>query len=283
MADAPSLAQDATTVVASCLVLTVYYLVARSVLRLSPHDPPSSPAGAPGPTAEPPAGTPPSSDPHGRARAWLLSLVVSLAVSILGVPYVIEVVQVTWRAYAASGLGEAQVALYGYLCTETSGSRQVALAFLGFMLVDLGVGFVDYRRHIDPLSGWAHHAVYVALVAYACRRRMTHLFVALSPLEIPTAMLALGSVAPHLRVDLPMGIAFAATRLGWLAFIGHVLPLFDGVSPLSVLVAPVFALHTYWFRGWLRSYAKRRRALADAAAAATAGGPAQGGASGGSA
>ena len=52
----------------------------------------------------------------------------------------------------------------------------------------------------------------------------------------------------------------------------HVVPIFEGATaPRSLVGYGLLGLHAYWFRGWVRSYGRKRRADAAAAAGAGAG------------
>lgn len=247
---------DATVVLLSCCAFLAYYLIARYALRLQP-------AGSTLPTDANTTKSP-ANDVNAKSRAWLLSVAVALIVSLLGLAHVGYISSIVWEAWSRSGLHEAQVLLYRYITGETALSRCVGLIFMGFLVMDLAIGVADYRQQIDPMSGWAHHVVYIALICNCLSRRICNLFIALGPLEIPTLMLAVGSIWPRLRMDLPMGIAFFLTRLVWFVGVTHVMVVFDGFSLLVASGVLILPLHIHWFRGWVRSYARRRRALVEA-------------------
>jgi hypothetical protein len=178
-----------------------------------------------------------------RARSWLLSLLVS------------------------GGLSAASL-VYG---PPDAGGRVVTLCFVTFLVADILIGLVDYRAQLDLLTGWVHHTVYFVTLVWFLSLRMDSAFPSFTPCELPTFLLALGSVHKPWRLDLPMGVLFFLTRI--LYFGGLVAAIWLAEGPLAVrpwLGAALFALHSFWMRGWLRSYAKLRRARREAAAAAAA-------------
>jgi hypothetical protein len=196
-----------------------------------------------------------------RARSWLLSLLVSGGLSAASLVYGPPVL-------AAAFAGEP---VYPLLLVPDAGGRVVTLCFVTFLVADILVGLVDYRAQLDLLTGWVHHTVYFVTLVWFLSLRMDSAFPSFTPCELPTFLLALGSVHKPWRLDLPMGVLFFLTRI--LYFGGLVAAIWLAEGPLAVrpwLGAALFALHSFWMRGWLRSYAKLRRARREAAAAAAA-------------
>jgi hypothetical protein len=77
---------------------------------------------------------------------------------------------------------------------------------------------LDYRSEIGLLSGWMHHTVYVLILSWVVRSGCTAGFMVFSPAELPTFILALGSVHKPWRLDLPMGLTFFATRIVYFTY-----------------------------------------------------------------
>lgn len=200
-----------------------------------------------------------------KARSWLLSALISGVMSTVGLYYAALTIPIVWNGFAANGLSGAQEATYN-LVSRSDGpyARQWNVVFISFCVMDLLVGSLDYRPMIDPLSGWAHHAVYIAVLTWFIAAGWANVFPCLAIAELPTLLLALGSIRPTAwRVDLPMGIAFALTRLGWFGLLVHVLPVYEGIfAPRPCVGYLLLALHAHWFRGWLRSYRKLKAAAA---------------------
>jgi hypothetical protein len=157
-------------------------------------------------------------------------------------------------------------------------ARPLTLWMLAFLFLDLAVGLVAYREHLEWLSAWVHHSAYLVLLPWVLARGQSALFAAGCAAELPTLLLALGSVHRPWRTDLPMGVVFAATRVGLFAALAARHHALTGGGPdghvLRNLYLACLALHAWWFAGWARSYAKgRARAAAAAAAAKAAGAP----------
>lgn len=92
-------------------------------------------------------------------------------------------------------------------------SRFSAVHFATYLVLDLMVGALHYPQYLGIFTGWIHHVVYVAILAFAVQQRVTLLFMAALPLEIPTLVLSAGSVFPALRSDYVFGASFFAFRI----------------------------------------------------------------------
>lgn len=78
------------------------------------------------------------------------------------------------------------------------------------------------------------------------------------PLELPSFILALGTIYPEYRSDIGFGATFLITRLVY-----HSLLLFFMLQiknprlTIWPIAALALAMHCYWFSAWVRSYRKR--------------------------
>jgi hypothetical protein len=274
---ADALTGDAAVVLVSAFTFLSYYWFARrwaaraTLARLQAHQPLSLPdaeaadgLAPPSPTPLPPPPLSSSSAPDpasaiAKSRSWLLSAAVAAFLTLTGLYYAAVLLSV-----APSG----SAAVYTWLSSEDDRSRAVTLVFCTFLVLDLSVGALDYRAQIDPLSGWVHHCAYLGILAYFMRTHCANSFAVMGICELPTLLLGLGAINPAWRSDLPMGLAFAATRICWFgALCGVTIANEPPLAPRPIFAYLVFALHAHWFRGWIRSYGKRRRALREAAAA----------------
>lgn len=252
---------DLYTALASFCFLCVYYALARALVDAKY---------APGFADAARRGDAPASGAlrreRARSRAWLLSLLVSGALSVLGVGYAAVLLR---TAVAARG---AVPPTFAALVAPDPLGRATTAAFLGFLAADLAVGLLDYPGQIQLLEGWVHHAIYGAALTAFLAQDTDALFVHFAACEVPTFLLALGSVHRPWRTDLPMGVAFVATRIVFFGAVVAVLAAAEGPRSFHPwLGALLLALHVYWFGGWLRSYGRRRVALrADARRAAAA-------------
>jgi hypothetical protein len=155
---------DARAVVLCFVVLCAYYVPARWLVVRS---------FAQQERAAAKAGMQPRHKPRDvvKAKAWLLTLLVSFLMSLVGCHYAYVTIvegtlpggQLDWGAWL---LGDG----------TAGGSRLVASGFFAFLLADLVIGVADYYEEINPLTGWVHHSVYLALLAYLGAAKATTTF-----------------------------------------------------------------------------------------------------------
>ena len=189
-----------------------------------------------------------------RARAWLLSLVVSAVLSLLGAAYAASILDV----FTSTG-GSAKAA-YALLRQRDAVGRVLTIGFMSFCAADLAIGYVDYRSQVSFLDGWLHHLVYFGTLAVFLREGYDGVFAYFGLCELPTFMLALGSVYKPWRIDLPMGIIFFATRIVYFGGVVMVIAINEHISFRSTLGSALMCLHVYWFVGWIKSYRRLRAA-----------------------
>jgi hypothetical protein len=149
---------------------------------------------------------------------------------------------------------------------ENGFARAASTAFVGAMIADLLVGVLDYRKHLDPLTAYFHHTIYVYIHLQILRRRCAAGFQCFFIEELPTVVLAYGRLTGQ-RYDLLYGSSFFLLRI-----------LFQTWAMVSIVILPNFrdalecedfmlvlmlslGLHVYWFRGWVISYMKYRKKL----------------------
>ena len=88
-----------------------------------------------------------------------------------------------------------------------------------------------------------------------------HLTTGFSPYlieELPTLIMALGSIDSRLRSDMAFGLTFFLTRIVWHAMaVGNVLilPANHPMNHMAWFGCLTMALHLYWFTKWVAKYA----------------------------
>jgi len=115
-----------------------------------------------------------------------------------------------------------------------------------------------YPSQIHLLSGWVHHCFYLGVLAWALHSHFSLGFCLFLPLEIPTFILAVGSIYPQRRSDWLFGMTFFITRICyhlWLFVL--VREIKDPRLPVWVVIAVTFCLHIYWFGLWWKSYRRK--------------------------
>jgi hypothetical protein len=146
-----------------------------------------------------------------KARAWKLSTCVSVYYGFfLGPLYVYQL---------SSALLTGADAVANLLAVEQSYGRTGCLYMLSFLFADFGLGLIDYREQMRIDTGYIHHTAYVFILCYALSRGFTQYFVVLAIAEVPTFLLAVGSIFPSLRQDLLFGVTFFLSRILWFAVV----------------------------------------------------------------
>ena len=134
---------------------------------------------------------------------------------------------------AAAGAGAlARGGTRGFGEWLLSGSRGDAAAlvfFAAFLALDCGIGLAEYPSELRWDSTWVHHVAYAAIALHLVARGWPNLLLVFMVCEVPTALLALGSVLPAARNDAAFGASFAATRLGYFAVLAA---LFVAATPV---------------------------------------------------
>ncbi|EGD82643.1 hypothetical protein PTSG_03301 [Salpingoeca rosetta] len=187
-----------------------------------------------------------------RGLSWFLATVAAVVQSSLGAGYALQVLRDPDGA-ADTVWGDDRVS-------------RLSVTFFGvFLVVDLVLGVLFYRKYVDWLSGWLHHVLYLLLVWTLLEHNATGALMPPFLEEIPTALLGLGNMFPALRQDLLFGFTFFTTRIlfhVWYTvylvsfYLGlrRTLAYQDHPAMLASCVAVVAAtlMHIVWFSSWCR-------------------------------
>lgn len=141
----------------------------------------------------------------------------------------------------------------------------VVLTCLWFALaniIDISFGLIFYRKYLDILTAYIHHSVYIWMMyfsvtgngGFASSRPFSPGFVLLAIEEIPTFLLALGSIYPAYRTDLGFGLTFFILRIVYHIFVFAVAALSGCDKPVLFIFLLTLSLHLYWFYKWARKY-----------------------------
>jgi len=124
--------------------------------------------------------------------------------------------------------------------------------FQSHLTTDLFVGIVEYPEHMNFLSGYIHHIIYVFINIISIYSKNSHIYTIFMVEEIPTFVLSIGSFHRKYRNDTLFGITFFLTRILY-----HGIFLYNFKSDYFILFfgSVALGLHVYWFRIWLRKYA----------------------------
>lgn len=129
-------------------------------------------------------------------------------------------------------------------------------------IVDLGFGFLFYRKQLGLLTAYIHHTVFIWMMVMATTgnggvvtvNKFTPTFCTMLIEEFPTFLLALGSVFSSCRTDVGFGITFFLLRIvyhGW--FFAYA--IYSGTDTmLLVLFTLTMTMHVNWFYTWFTKY-----------------------------
>lgn len=145
-------------------------------------------------------------------------------------------------------------------------SNFTTLTCLWFALAnifDLMFGCVYYRKYLDPLTGFIHHAVFIWL-CFACttgngiffkiRKPFASSFLLCLIEEFPTFLLALGTLFPMFRTNNGFGITFFLLRIVYHTYFMTYAFYLKADTPVLVLFIMTLLLHVKWFQAWMKKY-----------------------------
>ncbi|KAF8926009.1 hypothetical protein BGZ58_000280 [Dissophora ornata] len=131
------------------------------------------------------------------------------------------------------------------------GPHIIAGNFQAFLLVDLILGFIHYRKKLEPFSTVVHHIIYYFIVVHMRAGDMLSVFcICGTPIEASSIFLAFGRIFPHRRtptVERLYLLCFISTRLFYVAFLWHEIFFNYPDKSVAVLYTVTLSLHVYWF------------------------------------
>ena len=193
--------------------------------------------------------------------AWMVSLVNSFVMTVGGVLYLAVKLPPVLTA-----LGKGNF-LIGEKVFHEPLSNFAALLCMWFLMAnvfDLVFGLLFYRRQLGFLTAYVHHSVFIWTMVAATTgnggfltcRPFASAFMYVIIEELPTFLLALGSVVPACRTDLGFGLTFFLFRIAYhVGFFGLALYNRQKVdTPVIVLYSLTLAMHVNWFYNWVIKY-----------------------------
>ncbi|KAG2195165.1 hypothetical protein INT46_011143 [Mucor plumbeus] len=137
--------------------------------------------------------------------------------------------------------------------------------FMTFLITDLVIGVVLYPNKIELLTGWIHHITYLGVLTWAIHNQFTAVFIMMCSLELPTFILALGSVRSQLRRDYIFATTFLITRILFHAYAIKCAWFMKPYGPVVIALSAFFPVHCFWFYGFIKQQirlaAKRKQEL----------------------
>eukprot|EP01038_Epipyxis_sp_PR26KG_P005196 gene5196-7233_t len=144
-----------------------------------------------------------------------------------------------------------------HIYSEEYVSRFVLLFFMAANIMDLALGITNYPEYMDPLSTIAHHFFYIAFIAILLYHRYSTGFMLCFPMELPTFVLATGTIWKSLRSDLAFGISFLLTRIMYNIYLAYQLAVISYEGLIWKICVGVLVLHLFWFSKWLNIYGSK--------------------------
>lgn len=143
-------------------------------------------------------------------------------------------------------------------------SEFMSVFFIVFLIMDSLLGFLFYPNEVGALTGWVHHLIYFIFVMNALYWKFTNVLATCLLEELPTIILAVGSVFPKYRNDLAFGITFFSTRIVFHSFF-LILAFFYirnyTVAWIGILL--VLIVHIFWFTKWVLLMRRREQKRTD--------------------
>ncbi|KFH68714.1 hypothetical protein MVEG_05521 [Podila verticillata NRRL 6337] len=122
------------------------------------------------------------------------------------------------------------------------GPHIIAANFQAFLVVDLLMGFLHYRRQLEPFSTVVHHIIYYLIVVHMRKGDMLSVFC------------ILGTFIESCYV-----LSFVMTRLLYVSLLWHEVYYNYPDKSVAVLYTITLALHVYWFVLYIHLQKKYQR------------------------
>jgi hypothetical protein len=146
--------------------------------------------------------------------------------------------------------GDSHLGYFDWL--DTDAAIGLSAFFISYLISDLVIGTIEYRSQIHPLSGWFHHTLYTFIVFYLIQWQICGAFCIFAFLELPTLLLAIGTIKKELRTDKLFGFVFFSTRIVFHTYmIGKMYQGFPGYY-FYLIPCGIFPLHVLWFGQWVK-------------------------------
>lgn len=178
-----------------------------------------------------------------KAKAWIIMLISSTVLSIFGTVHVLQtIVTNAWSS--------------DKIYCENWLSRCVLLFFTASNVMDLFIGKQEYPKHLDPFSTIFHHIFYIGFMIALLSHHYSTGFLLCFFMEIPTFILAIGTVYKGFRSDMLFGISFLITRVAYNAYLAYQLYKISPSGVIWKVCVCVLVMHLYWFKKWVYVYGK---------------------------
>lgn len=172
---------------------------------------------------------------HGRRRMWILSTIMTSAVAAVGA------IQLGYWIVTKDGSSSAGM---DYMCELLK----------AYLLVDLMHNAAFHFKDTPILDCWIHHIAYMYIFDWLITDYQSGVMRPFLILELPSAIRAVGSLAPSLRNDRAYGISFFALRVVWPCIAVWWMRATSWVFNCFFIAQ---GMHIYWFYKWFKSEQRR--------------------------
>lgn len=178
-----------------------------------------------------------------KQKAYILSIKSSMTMLILGCFAVFQFIQVSYSPNE-------------YLKSNQMLNMFAVLCFISYLICDCVIGSIEYKKHLQTLSGYTHHIAYIFINIVSLVTGKYPLYMLYMIEELPTLLLSIGRYNKKYRNDIWFGLTFFLTRILYHIFLTWYLRDDKIIVAISLMVLP---LHMYWFYGWCKALARRRK------------------------
>ncbi|CEH12698.1 TRAM/LAG1/CLN8 homology domain [Ceraceosorus bombacis] len=188
-----------------------------------------------------------------KKRAWILTTFNGLVMTLASLPFLFDLL--------LSGFDFHAVKHRRWL------EEPASAFFVAYLLSDLGLGSIFYRKLINFSSGWAHHTAYTLLFAYWVHRGWALYAVMACVFELPTFIMGLASLVPQTRSNNAFTITFFITRVFFhfgllcasVTAHGRATPGIDGSWGVANSIIATYPMHLWWGYKCIMSVRRRMK------------------------
>ncbi|KAG0338407.1 hypothetical protein BG000_004033 [Podila horticola] len=146
---------------------------------------------------------------------------------------------------------------------EPSALAEWTMMFFGtYMIADLAIGSIYYAEKITLVTGWCHHAIFIAAALGSMFVDTTAINALCVAEELPTAIVSTGFMFKRLRNDMLFGAVFVLMRLVYdILFSYEILRNWTQMgAPWKTFILIKTAFNFKYFQGWVvQQIALRKR------------------------
>lgn len=199
-----------------------------------------------------------------KRMSWSISFLNSLVMSVAAVLYMVKKLPAGFFSFTSY----KESVFHG----RDNVSVTVCLLFGVANVVDLLLGVVFYRDRLNILSSLVHHPVFAFITYYSVTGNFfghsmtpfTQGFMWMMVEEIPTFVLALGSIFPAFRMDALFGVTFFLLRIVFHGYGTSYAILSKTDTPICAFMCMSMIFHVVWFYQWVVSYRRGSNFIASA-------------------